>query len=1002
MHPSIGDGKIRTALVVTALIVLLFIGIGITAGAAYQTSFQKVGDDYGWINCHSSSYWGYFYCNNELSISAGGPDNEILSGSNSAGCFETTYEIYASSGRVSEGSLNYLGCGGWDDYCYAYIEFFKDDGQTAMASCPLSSCSYGTCSYNYIGQYNWTISPDMEVRCWANGSMVYHWESLDYYPKYVGISATPYACTFSTTYYDDFCIGSGCSTDAVVGSLPDFYYLKKDLFNPLDSGIYLNTSLMSSEDFYIDYQISGVPNNTPKHLQLINEESGVSYEQYTTYLTSSVEANYPVFHMSSLTSSGAPYGQYAVKIIDSSGPTVVTREGQPFWYITGGASIQWDKKEYVTGENPVISWTVSDAYWQPADYIYKLHIMKADGTQKLSEPYTITSKTGSYTVSDTSDYTAGDYWTYLGMIPKSGSANESIAAYDFTSFTREVRVRGYTLDAFNDVILPSVAIGFNSTTWHNTTSDGTTAFYQVNGLDVRTIPVQATLAGYQTDNFNFRPPSYGFYNVNMSLLPNYIPNNTAIAGTTVVDWNHNAVPGATVYISNDTWNDTTTSDDWSYYIFDNLLPDSTYHIRATKTGYQDSITYSVNTTSLVETTQTIELPPLYTLTVNLVDLQTGVPITAEATVNITAVNQTPQSATTTSGTTAFSVPMGVWTATAYAMGYYGAMDTAIVVGDKTLVLSLSENQGATNYTSAPATRFLTPPHSVRFLCTDVFGNPISGLNVTATGMTTTLPAWSWFYSIFGINMNETPMQNVTMAGTTDSAGGVTFLMHEDINYQVTFKNTTTGINEIRNYYPKEDQYSEVFWPNAPKHSSTQLSYSLYNVTNGTNLTLGLLYSDSLGHTTNLTFYVEDWDSKQILYQNTTAGPLSSANPTYTLPITKGATYVWGFNSTVSDYKKPVHLDNYIRFAGQKRLIDLGVGDSDMADQMYNWLAVGLIVSFGAIFGRFTLKYGMPLTALWGAFWWIAGWLMAPGLLVAMAACIGVFAAFRSGQEESGL
>jgi hypothetical protein len=331
-------------------------------------------------------------------------------------------------------------------------------------------------------------------------------------------------------------------------------------------------------------------------------------------------------------------------------------------------------------------------------------------------------------------------------------------------------------------------------------------------------------------------------------------------------------------------------------------------------------------------------------------------------------------------------------------------NNATYAGDKTLTLEMNENQGAQNFTSAPATRFLTPPHSVRFLCTDIFGNPISGMNVTAVGMTTTLPSWSWFYSIFGINLNETPMHNTTMSGLTDSAGGITFLMHEDINYKVTFKNESKGINEVRNYYPKEDQYAEVFWPNAPKISSTQLSYSLYNVTNYTsnNVTLGLAYSDTLGHTTNLSFYVEDYNTKQILYQNVTAGPVTSANPTYTVPITRGALYVWGFNATVSDYTKKVHLDNFIRFAGQKRLIDLGIGESDMTDQLYNWLAVGLIVSFGAIFGRFTLKYGMPLTALWGAFWWLAGWLMAPGLLVAMAACIGVFAAFRSGQEESGL
>lgn len=1042
MRRSIGDGNIEINYVAIILVGLILIGIGISAVQAGQT-FQSV-TDWGSYVYFTPHYFGWpptvsCYYTNPDGPGGGmwmdGANQEIRALYWPGECFESGQIVYAQSGRFAEVSYNWAGQGGsWYDYCSASCELL--DAGSAGGGVGIDACNvfwyggvswqkhldswpqdwgggYGCSSNAKRGAWSLKVTNDLYAEVWYNGTMVHKSPTqFDKYPLYFSCAVSPGYCTGANAQIDDVCVGPGCFSNAQVGTLPDYMYIKKDLFNQYDKGLYRNNSLVNSNTFYFEYRLPAwLNNNTPRHLDMINTETGVQYERcWTTTLSSynynpSGGINWAYFHVGSLTDSGAPYGQYSIKITDSSSSEVITAEGEPFWYISGGASVLWSKKRYVTTEEASVSWTVSDPYWQPDNYNYYLHITKADGTVKLQPPATITSKIGIYNVTDTSGYDAGDYWAYLGMIPKAGSSNESITAYDFTEFVREVDVEGYTLDAYNKIVLPSTAVGiYSADAWHNTTSDASTAYYTLRNLTVGNNTVQATKTNYQTNNYLFRPPSYGFYRMNISMLPNFIPNNTAIVGVTVVDWDHNAVPDATVKVWNGTWSTTTTSDSWGYYIVDNLAGGEQYSVNGSKARYLDSVTYTVNTTANKAVTQYVELPPLYTLTVLLKDATSGATITTQGNVTLQSATFPTQTGSTTTGSVDFTVQVGVYTATGYAVGYYGATGTAIVVADKTLTLDLVRSTNYSESSAAAATRFLTPPHSVRFLCSDVFGNPIQGLTVTATVVKTTLPNWGWLTAIFGVDQNVTAIENTTMTGLTDSAGGIIFLMWEDVNYQMTFKNDSQGVSETRNYYPKEDQYSEVFWPQMPRYSTTQLSYVLYNRTiDSGNMTLGLLYSDSLGHTTNLSFYVMDWNTKQILYENVTpVTPVTTANPIFNVSIERGAVYVWGFNATVTDYKKPISEDKYIRFAGQKRLISLGIEENDLTDQLYNWFAVGMIVAFGGFFGRYTLKYGMPLTALWGAFWFIAGWLMTSGLLVALAACIGVFAAFRAGQEESGL
>jgi sugar lactone lactonase YvrE len=246
--------------------------------------------------------------------------------------------------------------------------------------------------------------------------------------------------------------------------------------------------------------------------------------------------------------------------------------------------------------------------------------------------------------------------------------------------------------------------------------------------------------------------------------------------------------------------------------------------------------------------------------------------------------------------------------------------------------------------------------------------------------------------------------NITgnMVGTTDSGGSVDFVMIPAVKYAIQYTKPEQSIDEVRYYYPSEDEYHETFWSEMPGLSSGQVLHTFYSRTNGTNTDLGLSYRDISAHgTSKLTFFVKDED-KTVIYTHDYLNT-SIINVTYLVPTTQGAVFYWGFNATVTDYAEPIALTNYIRFdTSQWRINPMRAPNGDpMATFVYNLVAIAVVNLAAYIFGSKHMNAGLSLITamvLVIFFFWI-GWLQASALMVGVGMALAVIWYLRYAERE---
>ena len=297
-------------------------------------------------------------------------------------------------------------------------------------------------------------------------------------------------------------------------------------------------------------------------------------------------------------------------------------------------------------------------------------------------------------------------------------------------------------------------------------------------------------------------------------------------------------------------------------------------------------------------------------------------------------------------------------------------------------------------------RYVTT-HVVRFMCKDWSGAPIQNMNVTSIGVQSSLGSIDWVASFFGINLNDTPILNTSQSATTDYGGSVVFLMVPTEKYRLDYVCSTLGINESRYYYPKEEWYNEIFWTTPVVYSSYVISYTLYNATNGSYMDLGVHYIDISNHTTdNLTFWVKNSTGGLIYTQTNASGHIGDINYSYPIPLTQNGIYYWGFSANTTMYEMPINLSNYFRIEGMPEpvRIDLQIGTDAPALEIYNWIAVIVIMLIAFIFGRITIKFGIVIVPIMAMFFKFIGWLQTPWLLISIAVTLGIFWYMRYAEE----
>jgi len=789
-----------------------------------------------------------------------------------------------------------------------------------------------------------------------------------------------YSNVYLDVYIDDVTI-----SDGVIETFPHNWYILRHWDTPETSGLYNEGDAgVEEHNFTVSYMVPYIGTDACDEIRIkhftsgevinvtpISDRYGTIYYNFTEML----------FHQNK---EDDKYGYYFVELMREGG--VVARD---YFYFTWDAldkpsgTISWEKDSYASGSVAKVHVNLTDPDF--TTYLYKGYVYDVYGNKK--EEWTVSSADEWHEV-DLNGYNAGVYYAIL-KIRNKNTGFEWEEAWDTTSISEEVRIEGVSYDAKSESVLGGVYVNaIQNYEDHETTTDATTGEYNISGLTVdMEIQMNASKTNYTHNNFSFSPLQNGLYEINLFLLPDASHINVtapAIVGLTQLYPFYQNVSYATVNIWNETWNASTTTNSMGYFAFENLSP-GTYYLNATHIKCKPSETYEVNLTSGEIEYVYILMHGLYNLTVKARDASTHATI-----FNFKAIlNDGEQTRETTSGWLNFTgVEYGIHKVEVGADGYYSAIEYVYVYGDVEKVIYLAPLEGEVEQ----GVGISYPPHQVEFACVDMFGNPLANVYVEATPISTTTGAWDWLLNLFGIkNESITYFTNQTLNGTTDSRGAITFVMMENVEYEVRFVNESLGINKTIRIYPKADHYTVILTPvtSSIVSSGDYITFNLSYEIVGDEINLSLMYNDTLTQTQNLTFFV--YNSTTLLYQQNFTNT-SNISVSYTVTYKAGEEYMWGYSAFHSRFGE-MGRSRILRIAW---FLDLGISRA-----YCTWIAIAIILFLTAMFSFTTVKFGyvtIPMVSLIFAY---IGWLPNISIII-IALCLGILAYMSRREKEVGV
>jgi len=789
-----------------------------------------------------------------------------------------------------------------------------------------------------------------------------------------------YSNVYLDVYIDDVTI-----SDGVIETFPHNWYILRHWDTPETSGLYNEGDAgVEEHNFTVSYMVPYIGTDACDEIRIkhftsgevinvtpISDRYGTIYYNFTEML----------FHQNK---EDDKYGYYFVELMREGG--VVARD---YFYFTWDAldkpsgTISWEKDSYASGSVAKVHVNLTDPDF--TTYLYKGYVYDVYGNKK--EEWTVSSADEWHEV-DLNGYNAGVYYAIL-KIRNKNTGFEWEEAWDTTSISEEVRIEGVSYDAKSESVLGGVYVNaIQNYEDHETTTDATTGEYNISGLTVdMEIQMNASKTNYTHNNFSFSPLQNGLYEINLFLLPDASHINVtapAIVGLTQLYPFYQNVSYATVNIWNETWNASTTTNSMGYFAFENLSP-GTYYLNATHNKCKPSETYEVNLTSGEIEYVYILMHGLYNLTVKARDASTHATI-----FNFKAIlNDGEQTRETTTGWLNFTgVEYGIHKVEVGADGYYSAIEYVYVYGDVEKVIYLAPLEGEVEQ----GVGISYPPHQVEFACVDMFGNPLANVYVEATPISTTTGAWDWLLNLFGIkNESITYFTNQTLNGTTDSRGAITFVMMENVEYEVRFVNESLGINKTIRIYPKADHYTVILTPvtSSIVSSGDYITFNLSYEIVGDEINLSLMYNDTLTQTQNLTFFV--YNSTTLLYQQNFTNT-SNISVSYTVPYKAGEEYMWGYSAFHSRFGE-MGRSRILRIAW---FLDLGISRA-----YCTWIAIAIILFLTAMFSFTTVKFGyvtIPMVSLIFAY---IGWLPNISIII-IALCLGILAYMSRREKEVGV
>ena len=379
----------------------------------------------------------------------------------------------------------------------------------------------------------------------------------------------------------------------------------------------------------------------------------------------------------------------------------------------------------------------------------------------------------------------------------------------------------------------------------------------------------------------------------------------------------------------------------------------------------------------------------YNLTVYAKDADTRYTITS-----FTAILDSTTVAETTTGAIVFpNVTYGIYPLEVSANGYYTNKQYVFMGQDTTQTVYLTKIE---NVSGGGAGTYYAP-HRVEFKVQNLFGYPVEDVTVSTTALATTAMNWDWLWKALGLREDVAlEMENGTMNGTTDSHGGISFLMEPTIKYRVTFVKAGTNINESLTIYPKDDTYLVIVTTlteerNRNEYVSWDLNTSDHN---STHAYLTFNYTDNLNKTSTLYFFVKDGNRTEIHNQTFTYD--DSISTSYLVNRTKGQSYIWGFNCSHDEFGYFAQ-SKFITF--KSRLIDLAILPDD---KYYTWISIALLIFIAGLFSVTVSRFGYVIIPGAGLILSYVGWLSTNITLLTVAMGLGILAFMGKTERDKGL
>lgn len=296
-----------------------------------------------------------------------------------------------------------------------------------------------------------------------------------------------------------------------------------------------------------------------------------------------------------------------------------------------------------------------------------------------------------------------------------------------------------------------------------------------------------------------------------------------------------------------------------------------------------------------------------------------------------------------------------------------------------------------------------PPKDVRFKVMTMFGEPIDGCSVIAQGITTTTGTWDWLIQLFGVSLNETPIMNANMAGTTDSNGEIVFLMIPSVKYNMTFYRAGE-INQLFYITPKDEYYNIYSTTGGESYYEHGYDYNaIINITLSTtdfgasDDYITVTYVDSLSQTTDADIYIyETSTSGETLVNSTSLTPGGSFTQSLLVEDTPGHSYHIRVETTHTTFGSKTR-DFTVIFP------DTAPTTFGFPSELLIFFAIFILIFVGMLFGAASATAGSLIVCFVGWILYAIGWLNSLGatapVALSAATAFSIFAIIAKAYRE---